>query len=266
MNERELIQSAIKGNKASLQKLIVSAQDQVYNLALRFLWNKMDAEDATQEILIKLITNLSKFDGRSKFSTWSYRVAVNYLINYKKTALENRLSSFDVFSQDLASATELRDYNEPGKQLLEKEMKTGCTLAMLQCLNRDQRMAYILGGILGINSILGAKLTNTTSQNFRKRLEQARKSLVNFLNKNCGVFNPANTCRCNKRIHYALAAGRIQTDNLNFRAKLESLNEEMEELNSLAGIYKNHGTFESSTDLISQINHLIATKQIMRLN
>ena len=52
--EEKLIKSCLVGNKKSLEKLIKSIDDLVYNLSLRFLWNKADAEDATQEILIKI--------------------------------------------------------------------------------------------------------------------------------------------------------------------------------------------------------------------
>jgi RNA polymerase sigma factor (sigma-70 family) len=91
MKEKELIKSCLEGNKHSLEKLINSIQGLIFNLSLRFLWNRMDAEDATQEILIKIITNLSKFNGRSKLDTWIYRVATNHLLNLKRTTLEKHL-------------------------------------------------------------------------------------------------------------------------------------------------------------------------------
>ena len=92
MDEQELIQKCLQGDKRSLEKLIDSVQSLIFNLSLRFLWNRMDAEDATQEILLKLITNLSKYSGRSKFNTWAYRVAINYLIHQKQTKYGFNLS------------------------------------------------------------------------------------------------------------------------------------------------------------------------------
>ena len=133
MKENELIKSSLEGNKRSLEKLIKSVQSSVFNLSLRFLWNRADAEDATQEILIKIITNLSKFKGQSKFTTWVYRIATNYLISLKQTSIEKAFSSFESFSKDLNSMQEFRSYELPDRHLLEKEMKIGCTLAMLQC-------------------------------------------------------------------------------------------------------------------------------------
>jgi RNA polymerase sigma factor (sigma-70 family) len=266
MTEKELIKSCLDGNKQSLEKLINSIQALVFNLSLRFLWNRMDAEDATQEILIKIITNLSKYDGRSKFSTWAYRVATNYLINLKQTTLEKTFTSFDIFSADLNNNKELKSYDLPDKDILEKEMKTGCTLAMLQCLDRDLRIAFILGSILKIKSNIASSIVGTTPENFRKRLELSRKLIGGFLNSHCGVYNPHNTCRCNKRISSAISCGRIKPTNLLFADKIETYNEEMEELNSLTGIYQNHGNFKNDTSLIEQVNELIRTKKIINYN
>lgn len=266
MEERELIASCLEGNKQSLEKLIHSLQSLVFNLSLRFLWNRMDAEDATQEILVKIITNLSKYDGRSKFTTWAYRVATNYLINLKQTTLEKTLTSFDVFAEDLATFKGAVDYDLPDKNLLEKELKTGCTLAMLQCLNRDLRIAFILGSVLKIKSTVAAEITNTTPENFRKRLELSRKRIGAFLSAHCGVYNPHNSCACHKRIHTALACGQIEKNNLNFADKIELYNEEMEEIDSLTGIYQNHGVFKSNTAFAVQLGEMIATKRIINDN
>ena len=266
MDEQELIKKSLEGDKKSLEQLINSVQGLIFNLSLRFLWNRMDAEDATQEILLKIVTNLSKFNGQSKFQTWAYRVATNYLINQKQTKIETVLTSFDIYADDLKIYKASLEYNLPDKALLEKEMKVSCTLAMLQCLNREQRLNFILGSVLKINSKIGSKISDTTPENFRKRLEQSRKILANFLNGNCGVYNPKNKCRCSNRINTAIACGRMQKGSLNYADKIETYNEEMEELCSLEGIYQNHGGFKSEINFVQRLNEMIATKQIVNDN
>src|ERR1035437_7468410 len=69
---------AIAGNRAALERLVRALQGDIYGLALRMLCNREDAEDATQEILVRIVTHLSQFDFRSKLKTWAYRVAVSY--------------------------------------------------------------------------------------------------------------------------------------------------------------------------------------------
>lgn len=261
--EEQLIKSCLAGNKKSLEKLIKSINDLVYNLSLRFLWNKADAEDATQEILIKVITNLSMYKGKSSFKTWVYRIATNYLINQKKTTFEKKPITFSAFSEELNAIKEPVNYELPDKDLLEKEMKTGCTLAMLQCLNRDLRIAFILGSILKIKSNVACEVIEISPENFRKRLEKSRRLIRTFLNSNCGVYNLNNTCRCNKRINLAITSKRIDKGNLNFAKNIDVYNNEMEELNSMTGIYNNHGKFINKSDFYKELHKLINTKRVL---
>ncbi len=265
MNERELVEQSLKGKKESLEVLIKSVNGLVFNLSIRFLWEREDAEDATQEILMKVITNLSKYDHKSKFSTWVYRVAVNYLINLKKTKLERSIS-FGDFSEDLKGLKAPASYDEPDKYLLEKELKTGCTLAMLQCLTRDQRIAFVLGSVMKIKSNVGGEITGTSPANFRKRVEKSRKLIGDFLSANCGVYSPENKCRCSNRINTALKCGQMDRNNIRFAEKVEYMNSEMEELHSMEGIYHNHGNQLSDQRMLNQIQKLLETKKIMMEN
>ena len=81
---QSLVSKATAGDKKALEKLISGIQDMVFNLSLRMLGTFADAEDATQDILLKVITHLSSFRGDSLFTTWVFSIAVNYLKNYKK--------------------------------------------------------------------------------------------------------------------------------------------------------------------------------------
>tara|TARA_R110000765_G_scaffold426726_1_gene543780 strand:+ start:3317 stop:4117 length:801 start_codon:yes stop_codon:yes gene_type:complete len=261
--EEQLIKDSLAGNKKSLEKLIKSIEGLVYNLSLRFLWNKADAEDATQEILIKIITNLSKFNGKSKLDTWIYRVSTNYLINLKKSTFEKHPMSFSSFSEELNMIKEPVSYDLPDKYLLEKEMKTGCTLAMLQCLSRDLRIVFILGSVLKIKSNISSEILEITPANFRKRLEKSRKLIDSFMNSNCGVYNPKNPCRCNSKINKALACKRIVKNDLSFVSDVEVYKDEMEELNSMTGIYENHGKFKSKSNFYNEITEIVMNKRII---
>ncbi len=79
-----LIGQATAGDKRALEMVVLSIQDLVFNLSLRMLGTFPDAEDASQDILLKVITHLSLFKGDSSFSTWVFSIAVNHLKNYKK--------------------------------------------------------------------------------------------------------------------------------------------------------------------------------------
>ena len=82
-NLNTLVKKANLGDRKSLELVILEVKDLIYNLSLKMLLFPEDAKDATQDILIKVITHLSTFNYQSQFKTWIYRVATNYLINYK---------------------------------------------------------------------------------------------------------------------------------------------------------------------------------------
>jgi RNA polymerase sigma factor (sigma-70 family) len=74
-----LIDAALGGSEPALGALVRGVQDEVYSLALRMLGQRADAQDATQEILIRILTSLASFERRSAVSTWVYSVAANHL-------------------------------------------------------------------------------------------------------------------------------------------------------------------------------------------
>lgn len=261
--EDQLIKSCLEGDKKSVEQLIKSIEGLVYNLSLRFLWHKEDAEDATQEILLKVMTNLGKYQGKSKFNTWVYRLATNYLINQKKSTFEKQPITFGLFSEQLNVVDEPISYDAPDKHLLEREMKTGCTLAMLQCLSRDLRIVFILGSVLKIKSNVACEMVETTPATFRKRLEKSRKLIDSFMNSNCGVYNPKNPCKCSNKINTALACKRIIKNDLSFVTDVEVYNDEMEELNSMTGIYDNHGKFKSKSEFHTELTSMVMNKRII---
>src|SRR6185503_19792087 len=90
------------------------------------------------------------------------------------------------------------------------------TLAMLQCLDRDHRLAYILGEILEMDHIQASGVLETTPAAFRKRLSRARTSITSFMTAHCGLINPANACRCHRRAGTAVALVRVDPSHLLF--------------------------------------------------
>ncbi len=240
----ELVHKVLRGDKKALDDMVRDIQHNIFNLSLRFLWTREDAEDATQEILIKVITNLGKFEGKSKFTTWVYRISVNHLMNLKKNKLEDQLS-FPGFGQDLNNGLQPLSYDSPDRDLLVEEVKIGCTLGMLICLDRNLRIAYILGEVFELKSDEAAVILDITPANFRKRLSNARILLHNFMRSHCGLVNKANACRCDKRINYAISQGRVEKNALKFVSSdtLMETKTEMERLYSTSAIFKSHPSY-----------------------
>jgi len=146
----DLARLALDGDRDAVERLVGQLQGDIYGLALRMLWNREDAEDATQEILVRAVTRLAQFDFRSKLKTWVYRIAVNYILDVKKSAAERMHLTFAQFADDLAEGLSSAGPADTERSLLTEEVKIGCTLGMLQCLDRPHRLAYVLGEILDL--------------------------------------------------------------------------------------------------------------------
>lgn len=220
MQERleDLARRARDGDRESLERLVAAIQDRIYGLALRMLWHREDARDATQEILVRIVTRLGTFRGESAFTTWAHRVAANYLLRARKSRLERQGYTFERFGDELDQGLSDAPVPEVAGEtaLLLEEVKIGCTLGMLTCLDRPHRLAYVLGEILEMEGDEAARVLGIRPAAFRKRLSRARDSVVAFTRAKCGLVDPRRPCRCRRRVARALQLGRLDPARLEF--------------------------------------------------
>ncbi len=213
-----LVVEALNGSKPSLELLIKRHQPFIYNIVWKMVLNPQNAEDITQDILIKIITKLPQFQHKSQFRTWLYRIAVNHVLNVKKQFREVQFTDFDTVATVLQ---QLPDNDAPETiEDIKEDVKISCTAGMLLCLDRAQRIVFILGAIFNIKSQLGADILEISAVNFRKRLSRARKDLHNFMNDNCGLINKTNPCRCPKKTRAFIANGWTDPDDLQFNSRI----------------------------------------------
>lgn len=212
----DLARRAANGDRDAVAALVRALQGDIYGLALRMLWQREDAEDATQEILVRVVTRLGQFDHRSRLKTWVYRVATNYLLDVKKSCVEKQKLSFDSFADDLADGLSSDGPAAEERSVLTEEVKIGCTLGLLQCLDRPHRLAYILGEIFEWSAPEAAKALGCEPAAFRKRLERAREAIEAFSRAHCGLISEEAACACNKRVQAAVRLGRVQPNDMQF--------------------------------------------------
>jgi RNA polymerase sigma factor (sigma-70 family) len=266
-----LIKEALKGDKISLEALIRRHQDWVYNIALRMVFNPEEAKDVTQEVLIKIITKLSTFQGRSSFRTWAYRIVVNHVLNMEKSIGEARhASTFNGYWVNI-DRTPDQDMPDPNSlpidtKLLLEEIKTTCMFGMLLCLDRKQRVIYILGGIFGVTDKIGAEIMQITKANFRQKLSRARKDLFNFMNNKCGLIKKDNPCHCDKKTKAMVDSGYVNPANLrfynNYYYKVEqAAGEKLKDLNNYIdnqcqGFFREH-PFQNPPDFVDTMRNIL---------
>ena len=220
LEDRALVARARSGSREALEDLIRRHQGWIYNIAVRMLYHPHDAEDATQEILLKAVTRLSSFEGRSSFRTWLYRIVVNHVLNMQRGRVEQAALDFPAYGAalDTTPDLELPDPRTTSAEvrLLVTEAMLSCVSGMLLCLDREQRLTYILGAILGVSDTVGAELLEISSENFRQRLARARRDLHSFMDDKCGLVNRANPCRCAKKTRGFIQAGHVDPEHLLF--------------------------------------------------
>lgn len=256
----ELVRQAKNGDRDAVEKLILRHQAWIYNIAVRMVFQPQDAEEVTQEVLIKAVTRLSTFQGESKFRTWLYRITVNHVLNMRRRGGETQPQTFSTYAAAINNTPDL-DLPDPKSvpvdvPLLVEETKIACTTGMLLCLDRKQRLIFTLGEILGVSDTVGSEIMEMSSDNFRQSLARARRDLYQFMNNQCGLVNASNPCRCSKKTKGFINEGHVDPHRLLFVPEYvqrvnEAASDTVREIDdvidrSYAAIYRDHPFLQPS--------------------
>ena len=249
-----LIDLAVGGDKAALEQLLMQIQDRVFNISLRMLGSVADAEDASQDILVRVMTGLPGFRKESSYFTWVYRIAVNYLINYKKSTFAQHPLDFGFYGQDIENGSfnyQEDMFDEKNREMLAEELKLSCTNVMLQCLDPESRCIFIMGTMFKVDSRMAGEILDMSPENYRKKLSRIRKKVGDFLSHYCGL-TETGMCSCRKRVGYAISQHRINPDRLEFK-RLKSLDQDI------------LGTVKQEMELLDETSILFASMPEYRL-
>lgn len=257
--EHELVERARAGDRAALERLIRQSRDLVYNLAVRMLGDHSDAQDVSQEILIRIVTGLGSFRGDSAFRTWVYRVASNHLLTARRRRAEEQVDRFESMAErlDAALAKGLPPLEDA---LILREAKLRCTSTMLLCLDRDHRLAFILGEILELASDEGAEVLEIAPEAFRKRLSRARERMADFMHERCGLVDERLPCRCGAVAASAAASGHLFP--LRFadrpgRQRAEPRLQDIDRLERAAAVFRGHPDYDAPDALVAGLKQLL---------
>jgi RNA polymerase sigma factor (sigma-70 family) len=278
LEDRQLVEAAVAGDKKSLEALVKRHQAWIYNIALKMVWDPVDAEDVTQETLIKIITKLSTFRQDSSLRTWLYRIVANHVINMKKRKREFEYFSFSKYGDGILNSPDTELPNPESLpvevDLLIEETKIGCMNAMLLCLDREQRLIFILGNIFNVNDEVGSEILGITKVNFRQKLSRARKQLANFMSNKCGLMDRNNPCHCSKKTRLMIDAGHVDPKNLVFTKNhlrhIESVSpQKAVELDSLyevraVSLFREH-RFVPSPDFVRSVSDIVSSSEFRNI-
>ena len=218
--DSELICQVLNGDQGALELLISRHQAWIYNVAFRMVLVAQDAEDLTQEILIKMITKLSTYDCRkASFRTWLYKIVTNHIINMKRRGYEKSILRLENYYSFIETIPDEKITLIPETKLVIEDVMIGCVLGSLLCLDRQQRLVFILGVVFNVTSEQGSEIIGISSDNFRTILSRARAKLYNFMNNKCGLVNEKAPCKCRNKVSEFIRQGWHTVDNINFYRK-----------------------------------------------
>ena len=274
----QLVMDAKHGDREALELLVQQIQNPLYRMAFRMLGSPEDAEDAAQEIVIRVITHLSDFRGDSTFRTWMYRIASNHLLNTRKRRAERLGIDFELWEKlgaiD-APAVDTDHFPPAEKALLVHEVRIGCMQGLLLCLDREHRMAVILGEVFEVTGPEGAFILEITPATFRKRLSRGRQRIHAFLRKHCSLVNADNECSCQKQLGRDLSTGWVDPEKLQFKSVVASPEKheqilqgmsEMEELTRVTYLYRNYPAYQPPAAFAHLVKDLIDAGKFPLLN
>ena len=273
-SDEALVTAARAGNRGALEQLLARHQPWILNIAIRMVRRRADAEDATQEILIKIWKALPTYRGESALRTWLYRIAVNHILDVRRQGWDVSTPRRSFADRDRALA-EMPDLELPDPrtvpvpiEILVEEAKIGCTMGVLLCLDGRQRLVFILGEILGATDDIGAEIAGVTPANFRQILSRARRDLNQYLNGSCSLVNPGSACKCARKTRAFIEKGYLDPEKLQFtvdyrrrvrevvRARVEELAEAHDIFES--SIFRDHPFYEGS-DPVAMARKALAT-------
>lgn len=257
MEQKELnnlVDLAVGGDGLALEALLSGVSDLVFNLSLRMLGTVPDAEDASQEVMIRILTNLSSFQKKSSFTTWVYRLTINYLMNYKKSMFSHQPLDFEFYGNDIkyAAVDEVEVLlDDMTRKVMEEELKMSCTNVMLQCLDPESRCIFVLGTMFKVDSRTAGELLDMSPENYRQKLSRIRKKVGDFLDVHCGL-TKTGCCSCGRRVNYAVSQRRISPDRPDFtklrpvdQETMVKYKDEMEKLDEMSLIFEELPDYKS---------------------
>ncbi|MBS0659072.1 MAG: RNA polymerase sigma factor [Verrucomicrobia bacterium] len=260
-----LRERACAGDLAAADELLRSIQPGVFNLALRLLGQRADAEDATQEILLRVLTHLGSFRGESAFGTWVFRVAKNHLSTRAARSRQHPEIAWTDLGERLAAGLEFGRAQgferalTPADRTEAREVAVLCTQGMLLRLSEEQRFAYVLDVVFGLTSEQAAEVLEVSSVVFRKRLSRARQEIESFARRTCGLVNENAACRCERQLPAVRATRsadqlRLQPEEL---PEAEAAFEQLTGWSDAAAVLRAHPAYRAPARQLEAIRALL---------
>ncbi|MFH1772044.1 MAG: sigma-70 family RNA polymerase sigma factor [Candidatus Omnitrophota bacterium] len=170
---RDIIERSARGDTGAFEEIYKAFSSFVFSVSRRILRNNADAEDATQDVFIKIYRNMKRFQFKSSFKTWVYRIAVNASINtYRRKAKITRKSAdFDI-------AVKTHGVSPGADKLIERADNELLIQSLLAGLSPEHKACILLREMEGLSYEEIAEVLKININTVRSRLKRAREALV----------------------------------------------------------------------------------------
>ena len=177
--EEALVERASAGEREAFEELVRRHADRLFAIVLRFLGNRADAEEATQEAFLRAWRSIDRFERRAQFFTWIYRIG----LNEAKRLAARRAPSGQVRSFEEDPVPDAPDWSEaPELRLGQAEVRRVLEDA-IRALPPDYRAPLILRDIEGLSTAEAAEVTGMREGAFKSRLHRARLAVRRALDE-----------------------------------------------------------------------------------
>jgi RNA polymerase sigma-70 factor (ECF subfamily) len=188
IDDSVLVEKCRRGDYDAMERLIIKYQNRIYNVILKICANPDDAAELTQETFVKVIENINRFQGRSSFYTWAFRIAVNLTLNYCRRNARLPVTSLEAWADrgQEDKKQSLKDFlsddrsPDPAAVAQNKEL---CEMALKALMELDdaQRTVVVLRDIEGMNYAQIARVLDIELGTVRSRLSRARSNLRDIM-------------------------------------------------------------------------------------
>ena len=175
LNDQELMRIVQSGDYSPASEIYDRYSGRIYNFAFRFLKNSEAAEDATQEVFVKMLKHANQFHGDAKLSTWLFSITANWCRDYLRKA-DNKSKESDDVLVSLPAPAELT----PDRNLERRESERRVQRA-LQSLTAEQREAILLSRYQGLSYAEIAQIAGCSEGAVKTRVFRAMETLKKIL-------------------------------------------------------------------------------------
>lgn len=175
---------------AAFEQIVIKYQSIIYNTALKICSNPDDAYDISQESLLKIYKNLQYFEGKSKFSTWVYRIVTNTALDYIKKHRKSNVFSLNAQMDEEGDSyiENIKDDAPTPEEILDSEETKKLVQHALDKLSPNHKAVLVLRDINGLSYEEIAEILMLSTGTVKSRINRARNALYEIISKNKELF------------------------------------------------------------------------------